>query len=63
MMKQLSGEYRVKMVTFQPLIEEITELKSNFPHISFVYVPREQNKRADSLVNKALDELKGGSLF
>src|SRR3989344_1341374 len=38
--KQLSGEYRVKMVTFQPLLQEITELKANFPHISFVYVPR-----------------------
>ncbi len=62
--KQLSGEYRVKMVTFQPLIEEITELKSHFPHISFVYVPREQNKRADALVNKALDELvKGRPVF
>ncbi len=62
--KQLSGEYRVKMVTFQPLIEEITELKSHFPHISFVYVPREQNKRADALVNKALDELlKGKPVF
>jgi ribonuclease HI len=57
--KQLSGEYRVKMASFQPLIEEINELKSSFPHITFVYVPRDQNKRADALVNRALDELKG----
>jgi ribonuclease HI len=59
--KQLSGEYRVKMMTFQPLIEEITELKSHFPNISFVYVPRGQNMKADALVNKALDELKAKS--
>lgn len=58
--KQLSGEYRVKMVSFQPLIEEINELKSSFPHITFVYVPRDQNKRADALVNRALDEMKTG---
>ncbi len=54
--KQLSGEYRVKMVTFQPLIDEITELQSEFPSVQFVHIPRHQNVRADALVNKALDE-------
>ena len=56
--KQLKGEYRVKMASFQPLIDEINELKTNFPQISFVYIPREENERADLLVNKALDEIK-----
>lgn len=60
--KQLNGEYRVKMATFTPLIEEITELKTAFPHVSFVYVPREDNKRADLLVNRALDEVQGKKL-
>ncbi len=58
--KQLNGEYRVKMASFQPLIEEIAELKSHFPHVTFVHIPREQNTRADLLVNKALDELAEG---
>lgn len=53
--KQLSGEYRVKMATFQPLIDEILELKSEFPQVTFTYVPRHRNTRADALVNKALD--------
>lgn len=53
--KQLRGEYRVKMPTFQPLIEEITQLKSQFPSVEFVHVPRAQNSYADKLVNKALD--------
>lgn len=57
--KQLSGEYRVKMPTFTPLIQEINELKSSFPNVTFVYIPRQKNERADILVNKALDELKG----
>jgi ribonuclease HI len=58
--KQLSGEYRVKMQTFAPLIEEIMELKTHFPQLSFVYIPREQNTRADVLVNRALDEMEEG---
>ncbi len=55
--KQLNGEYRVKMATFTPLIQEINELKSRLPHVSFVYIPREKNTRADLLVNRALDEM------
>ena len=55
--KQLNGEYRVKMATFTPLIQEINELKSGFPSVSFVYIPRAKNARADLLVNRALDEM------
>ncbi len=58
--KQLSGEYRVKMQSFQPLIEEINELKTHFPSVTFTYIPRERNGRADLLVNKALDEQEKG---
>jgi ribonuclease HI len=57
--KQLSGEYRVKMATFTPLIKEINDLRSRFPHITFVHIPREKNMRADLLLNRALDELQG----
>ena len=57
--KQLNGEYRVKMATFQPMIQQINDLKSTFPHCSFVYIPRNKNERADLLVNRALDGLKG----
>ncbi|HLD63557.1 MAG TPA: ribonuclease HI family protein [Candidatus Peribacteraceae bacterium] len=54
---QLNGEYRVKMPSLQPLVNEITALSKSFPRISFVYVPRLDNHRADALVNRALDEL------
>lgn len=53
--KQLTGEYRVKMATFQPLIEEIQAWKARFPSVQFVHVPRSQNAHADALVNRALD--------
>lgn len=57
--KQLKGEYRVKMKTFTPLIEKINELMKEFPTVSFVAIPRGRNERADSLVNSALDAIEG----
>jgi len=54
--KQLNGEYRVKMPTLQPLVDEIQEISLRFPDIVFKHIPREDNYRADRLVNKALDE-------
>ena len=54
--KQLNGEYRVKMPTLQPLVDEIQELTMDLPDVVFQYIPREDNWRADALVNKALDE-------
>ena len=54
--KQLSGEYRVKMPALKPYFEEIQELSANFPEVEFKHIPRSDNHRADALVNKALDE-------
>lgn len=53
--KQLSGEYKVKMETLRPLFDEIQELASAFPEVSFEHIPRSDNFRADALVNQALD--------
>lgn len=53
--KQLNGEYRVKMASFQPLIEEILKLKSELRSVQFISIPRAENTRADALVNRALD--------
>lgn len=55
--KQLSGEYRVKMPTLQPLFAEIHKLTDQLPDVVFKHIPREDNFRADALVNEALDEL------
>ena len=55
--RQLSGEYKVKMHSLQPLVEEINNIKDDLSDVSFVYIPRSDNFRADTLVNRALDEL------
>jgi ribonuclease HI len=53
--KQLNGEYRVKMETLKPYFDEIQELVTELPDVVFMYIPREDNYRADALVNQALD--------
>lgn len=52
---QLSGEYKIEEERLFPFFIKIWNLKTDFAGVSFVHVPREQNKEADRLVNEALD--------
>lgn len=54
--KQLNGEYKVKMATMKAFFDEIQELSQEFSNVVFMHIPRSDNYRADALVNKALDE-------
>lgn len=54
--RQLNGQYRVKMPTLVPFVEEIRALAKEFAKVEFIHVPRADNFRADALVNRALDE-------
>lgn len=54
--KQLSGEYQIREPGLVPLFIEIHNQRvESYPNISFVHLPRDQNKEADRLVNEALD--------
>lgn len=54
--KQLRGEYRVKHPNLIPKYFEVKNLFArSFPYISFEHVPREHNKDADELANRAMD--------
>lgn len=55
--KQVKGEYQVKMATLKPYVDEVRELAQELADVVFVHIPRGDNHRADALVNKALDEL------
>ena len=57
LVKQLKGEYKIKDRDLQPLFIEIWNLKQDFKSVSFTHITRDKNKKADSLVNKALDTL------
>jgi len=54
--EQMSGNWKVKHQNIKPLV---VEAKAAFPpeQVSYVWIPREENFRADALLNKALDEL------
>jgi ribonuclease HI len=53
--KQIKGEYRVKNEGLKPLYNEVTSLLKQFQY-NISHVPRENNKKADELANKAIDE-------
>jgi len=55
--EQLSGNWKIKEPSLkEQWIKVRAVMREHFPDISFVYIPREQNKEADRLVNEALDE-------
>jgi ribonuclease HI len=54
--RQLTGAYKVKHPSMRPLHSEATAALGAFERWSIRTVPREQNARADELVNRALDE-------
>ncbi len=53
--RQLTGAYRVKHPAMKPLYEEAIAALKSFSRWEVRTVPREQNSRADALVNRALD--------
>ncbi len=58
LVKQMSGEYRVKHPDLIPLYEAACRLRRGFDEITISHVRREKNKRADELCNIALDGTK-----
>jgi ribonuclease HI/probable phosphoglycerate mutase len=53
--KQLSGQYRVKNAGLAPLYAKVKALEVKFKSVKYRYVPREHNREADALANRALD--------
>ncbi|MCI5120900.1 MAG: reverse transcriptase-like protein [Candidatus Electrothrix sp. AUS4] len=54
--RQLQGQYKVKHAALQPLFAEVKGLLGKLQHWTVAHVPREQNKRADELANRGIDE-------
>jgi ribonuclease HI len=55
LIKQLKGEYRVKNEKLKPLYAKLKSLLPPLFRIQFKHIPREQNCKADSLANAAMD--------
>jgi ribonuclease HI len=54
--RQMAGEYRVKHPDMIPLHREASALMRRFERATLSHVRREQNREADRLANRALDE-------
>ena len=60
--RQLRGEYKVKNENLKPFYEQFLHLSRGFNKIDVIGIPREQNKLADNLANKAIDSRIDSSL-
>ena len=56
--KQLRGEYKLKNYNMQKLFDEVRKIEQKFKRVSYSHLRREEDfmRRADQLVNFALDE-------
>lgn len=55
LVRQMNGQYRVRNETLQQLHSLAQGMAEGFRRCAFRHVPREQNTRADGLVNQALN--------
>ena len=58
LVKQLTGEYKVRTPHIQELHEKARDLLRHLSFYVIKHVPRSQNKLADQLANEALDRRK-----
>jgi ribonuclease HI len=56
LVKQMTGQYRVKNPGLLPLYEEARQLIRRIGRVTFEHVRREFNQEADRLCNEAMDE-------
>jgi ribonuclease HI len=54
---QIKGKYKVRAVKMIPLYQKVKSLLSKFTDIKIEWIPRDKNKEADELSNKAYQEI------
>jgi len=57
--KQMRGEYQVKNRELRGLLQRALELSRRFPNFEIQHIPRDLNREADRLANRAIDEFEG----
>jgi ribonuclease H / adenosylcobalamin/alpha-ribazole phosphatase len=62
--EQLSGRWQVKHPDLRPLVRDGAALAASFGpgHVTYTWIPRERNRDADRLANRAMDEGTGQPL-
>lgn len=52
---QQLGRWKVRNQGLRPLADEVRRLARGFERVTWQHVPRERNRRADALANRAMD--------
>lgn len=55
LVRQMTGEYRVKNPGLIPMNDAARRLAARLPRVAYEHVPRERNRDADRLANVAMD--------
>ena len=61
--EQMSGRWKVKHPSMQPLAREAAELVRAIGRVRFSWIPRAQNAHADRLANEAMDAAARGQTW
>jgi ribonuclease HI len=56
LVRQMLGEYRVKARHLKPLFLQAVGIRKKIPRFEIRHVPRKENRDADRLANKAIDQ-------
>ena len=60
--EQMSGRWKIKHPDMKPLAQEMKRIEGKLAQVSYTWVPRAQNARADELANRAMDDREGGQI-
>ncbi|MDV6013824.1 bifunctional RNase H/acid phosphatase [Haloechinothrix sp. LS1_15] len=59
--EQMNGRWRIKNETLRPLAARAAELAAGFERVTYSWIARERNTRADALANEAMDRQADGA--
>lgn len=61
--EQMSGRWKVKHPSMQPLARQAAGLVREIGSVRFTWIPRKENEHADRLANEAMDAAKRGEVW
>ncbi|MGH9481372.1 MAG: ribonuclease HI family protein [Terriglobales bacterium] len=59
LVRQMQGHYAVRSPTLRPLFDQARRLAGAIPGFTILHVPRDRNREADRLANRAMDAAQG----
>jgi len=54
--RQMNGVYKVKDATLKTYFDKAKQLTNEYASVTFIHIPRSENKIADKLANDAMDK-------